>query len=276
MTFKSNLVASVKVDGKIMREHGDKIYLPFGSEYSILLKNLNTVKAQVNIKIDGEDILDGNSLIINAQEDLDLSRWLVGGLKTGPKLKFIEKTDTIRETKEETARDGIVEISYRFEKIYQASQWIYNTWNSPNYDVYYNSPFNLNYPTGVRGIDSSIGAVQNSTLDGALSSASFQPETFCASEVIDDCKMSKSSSQNEDGMTIKGEDVKQEFNYGVMGALDSEIHVICFQLKGDVNQEKVTTPITVKSKIRCDACYKMNNSNHKFCSSCGNNLKYSK
>jgi hypothetical protein len=118
MMYSNKLVASIKTNGQIMREQGDTVYLPFGSDYAIYLKNLNTVRAQVNISIDGQDILDGNSLIIEAGKYVDIGRWLLNGdLTTGPRLKFIEKTDTIRETKEETGMDGLVEITYQFEAL---------------------------------------------------------------------------------------------------------------------------------------------------------------
>lgn len=271
MTFNSNLVASVKVDGKIMREHSDKIYLPFGSEYSILLKNLNTVKAQINIFIDGEDILDGNSLILNANSDMDLERWLVGGLQSGPALKFIEKTDTIRETKEETGMDGVVEIRYQFEKIYTTTHWEYNTWNIPHDQIFYSSP-DRGFSVGNNSSsNSSIGGGISSSIDAILMEKDKGPIHFNAQENMYCC-----ADLNDEGMTIKGHENKQKFDYGTIGILDGVNHSITFQLKGDVNQEKVVKPITVKTKVKCDACGKMNKSTYKFCTSCGNNLKYSK
>jgi hypothetical protein len=53
MMYSNKLVASIKSNGKILREFNDKVYVPFGTEYSILIKNLNTVRASVNIFVDG-------------------------------------------------------------------------------------------------------------------------------------------------------------------------------------------------------------------------------
>ncbi len=40
MMYKQNFVVVVKCNGKILREQdSDVVYLPFGAEYSILLKN---------------------------------------------------------------------------------------------------------------------------------------------------------------------------------------------------------------------------------------------
>ena len=63
MVYQDKFVVSVKVNGKVLREHDkDHVYLPFGSEYSILLKNLESRKALVTINIDGKNAL-GLSLI---------------------------------------------------------------------------------------------------------------------------------------------------------------------------------------------------------------------
>ena len=40
MAFKKNMVCSIKANGKILREIDNTVRLPFNSEYSILLKNL--------------------------------------------------------------------------------------------------------------------------------------------------------------------------------------------------------------------------------------------
>jgi len=46
--YKEQMVAAVKVGGKVLRENGETVVLPFGSEYSVYLKNLNTVRAGVD------------------------------------------------------------------------------------------------------------------------------------------------------------------------------------------------------------------------------------
>ena len=62
--YNQKLVASLKANGKILREFKDTVYIPFGSEYSFLIKNLNTTRALVNIFIDGEDV------ILNTSNDI--------------------------------------------------------------------------------------------------------------------------------------------------------------------------------------------------------------
>jgi hypothetical protein len=279
MMFNQKLVCSIRVDGKIMREHGDTIYLPFGSDFSIFLKNLNTVKAQVSIKIDGDDILDGNNLIIDPGKSLDLERWLVGGMKTGPTLRFIEKSDEIAESKEETGMDGIVEVSYQFEKVWPTLQFydypttLYRTYTPPN--VYGGFTNMSNFKVGGSVGSTLDGSVTTSASVGANVANQALYSSEVTSEVYDSGEVYCSASiLNEEGMTVKGEEVNQKFEYAHIGTLDGVKHVMCFQLKGDVNNEKVATAITVKSKVNCSKCNKSQSTKNRFCVQCGNNMKY--
>ena len=89
MMYNQKLVASIKANRKILREFKDTVYVPFASEYSILLKNLNTVRAVVNVYIDGENQTP-SGLVLNAGQEIDFERSLKNGsLTEGNKFKFI-------------------------------------------------------------------------------------------------------------------------------------------------------------------------------------------
>jgi hypothetical protein len=45
--YKSNFIVAINHKGKILRENGDEVYLPFGSQYSILLKNKSSRRSLV-------------------------------------------------------------------------------------------------------------------------------------------------------------------------------------------------------------------------------------
>ena len=93
--YNSKLVASIKANGKVLREFKDTVYIPFGSEYSILLKNLNTVRALINIYIDGDNVVPGG-LVLNAGQEIDLQRAIRNGnMNEGNRFKFIERTSNI-------------------------------------------------------------------------------------------------------------------------------------------------------------------------------------
>lgn len=115
--YQSKLVASLKANGKILREFKDTVYIPFGSEYSFLIKNLNTTRALVNIFIDGEDVIEGG-LVLNAGQEVDLERYVKNGnLSAGNRFKFIERTSAIEDgPRGVKLEDGLVRIEFQFEK----------------------------------------------------------------------------------------------------------------------------------------------------------------
>ena len=116
--YNSKLVASIKANGKVLREFKDTVYIPFGSEYSILLKNLNTVRALINIYIDGDNVVPGG-LVLNAGQVVDLQRAIRNGnLSEGNRFKFIERTSNIEDHRGIKLEDGLIRVEYQFEKVY--------------------------------------------------------------------------------------------------------------------------------------------------------------
>lgn len=90
MVYYNKLVAVIKVDGNIIREDNDLVNLPFGSEYSVYLKNLGLQDVVVNVDIDGKDVLSGNKIIIPSKETHELLGYLNGNQITN-RFKFIQK-----------------------------------------------------------------------------------------------------------------------------------------------------------------------------------------
>ena len=107
MTYNQKLVAVVKVNGKVLRDTDDVIRLPFGSEYEIYLKNLNSQRAVVNISIDGQDVLDGNRLVIDPNTEYALEGFMKDR-KVRNKFKFINKTKEIADYRGDNVDDGII------------------------------------------------------------------------------------------------------------------------------------------------------------------------
>ena len=114
--YNSKFVASIRADGSILREFKDHVYMPFGSEYSIVLKNLRSVRAIVHVFIDGTDHTPGG-LVVNAGSTVDLERSLANsGLLEGNRFKFIERTAAVEAHRGSKIGDGIVRIEFDFEK----------------------------------------------------------------------------------------------------------------------------------------------------------------
>jgi hypothetical protein len=179
MMFSNNFVLAVKDSNrKILREMGGKVYLPFQSEYSPLLKNNNSVRASCAVSIDGTDVLGGRELIIGSFCSIDLERFIVDGdMNKGNKFKFVPLSDS-RIQDPSSVEDGIIEVKFWKEKSYYIT-YPYHCWPpyTPNYPSYNimscsNSVADANSAVGVHSC--SLGA----TVEGSVSNQSFSSSTF--------------------------------------------------------------------------------------------------
>jgi hypothetical protein len=131
MTYKNNFVVAVRAANKILRENNSTVAIPFGSEYQIVLKNLNTVRAQAKVEIDGEDV--SGWLILQPNSKLELERFIRNGnLTSGNRFRFIERTSKIEDHRGIGIEDGIVKVTYKFEKIFKQAQTVVH-----HYDHYW-------------------------------------------------------------------------------------------------------------------------------------------
>src|ERR1700676_3599318 len=99
MVYSPNkVVACIKVDGKVLREDGNVVTLPFGSEYHIFIKNLNPTRIKVRVSVDGTDATEGTWLVVEPISDLELERFIrSANMDRGNRFKFIERTSDIEE-----------------------------------------------------------------------------------------------------------------------------------------------------------------------------------
>ena len=114
--YGNKLAAAIKVDGKILREFKDTVYIPFGAEYTILVKNLEGRRAVVNVFIDGDNAVPGG-LVLGANQEVELERKIVNNnLREGNRFKFIERTENIENgPRGIKLEDGLIRIEYQFE-----------------------------------------------------------------------------------------------------------------------------------------------------------------
>ena len=176
MMYNEKMVCVLKVDGKVLREVKDTVYIPFGKQYSIFLKNLNNVRAVANITIDGtpvDDSKDGG-FVVPANGEIEISRFIKNGnLEKGNKFKFIERTSKIEEHKGIGVEDGLIRIEFQFEKLALKTEdlvkHVYHhyipSWWHYGWPYYYGNPYNL--PTLVYGIGAA--SINCNTTKSALS-----------------------------------------------------------------------------------------------------------
>lgn len=243
--YNKKLVAVVRVDGKILRETDNTVYVPFGSEYSIQIKNLHTTKAVVSIKVDGDDVLDGSEIVVNPDDSTELEGFMKGS-KVSHKFKFIEKTQDISDFRGDKIEDGLIKISWKFEKVFDKAPFIW-------YDS----------SAGSRSFD-------NTTVYGfSAGIPKSTHQTFTSS--LDNIRC---SAVNDNGITGRGGESDQSFTTTTVGALEPTRHSMVLQLKGETeSKEKVTKPILVRKKVQCNLCGKKWKSVNEYCGNCGNSLR---
>lgn len=261
MVYNKNFVVAIKHKNSILREIDSSVYLPFNSDYSILLKNLSSQTAVANVTIDGEDVLGGHAVVVKPNSDFELKRFLLkSDMNKGPRFKFIEKTNEIEKHRGNRVDDGIVRVEYRFQRQMEHSThtityipWIYYPYQGYPYDPYAcTGTINTNY--------------DNYQSDNV---------TTCNYSNVTTASTPSTPTMNNDGITVKGEEVNQSFHREFVSNLEDDSHVICIRLKGGTGPKNVVQkPLTVKAKIQCSVCGKSNKSFNKFCGRCGNNLNW--
>jgi len=263
MTYKDMFVVEVKHNGRIMRVKDDFVALPFGSEYSLLLKNLNTRRAEVKINIDGQDVHDGNSLVVDANTTLELEGFMKGNIARN-KFKFIKKTEEISNHRGDRIDDGIIRVEFAYEKsepvrIRQIINEHHHHHHHHDHTYWYSPKYGNSAGIRGRGIDNFTVASSGSPEGLAEDFASF--------------KQQLTTPVDEMGITVKGSEVNQDFQYVSMGDTDPS-EVIIIHLKGTDSQGQVVQkPIAVKTKLTCSSCGQKSKSSFKFCPNCGTFLE---
>ena len=284
MTYKDNFVAEVIYNGKILRIKDGAVNLPYGSEYTLLLKNLNSRKASVKVSIDGQDVLDYASLILEPNSSTELEGFLSGTIAKNH-FRFIHKTKEIQEHRGDRVDDGLIRVEFAFEKptpevlnrqiitehhdVYHHNyfprfQWNHNDWFVGDSTVKYGS-------TG-DGVDqmsytNSGGEVKGMAENNArgINVNMVQTEQLGVESL--------GQPLDDEGITVKGSECHQSFRYGAIGALEQS-QVITIQLKGiSGSGAQVQKPVTVSAKLECSTCGTKSKSSFKYCPSCGTYLE---
>jgi len=253
MMYNNNFVAVIKHNGRILRERDGAVRLPFGSHYSILLKNKNSKRALVQIQVDDKYVLKGGQkLIVDAHSTVEIKGFM-RNMSVSNRFKFIKKTKQIRRYRGDRIDDGLVSVEYWFEK-------------DPDPIWYFNAIAPTFKESGRR-------------YGGSSFSHSYYSDSNTAGEVrysssLSNNSFTKSSAPSDDGITVKGSKINQDYVYGHINDVESSSSVITIQLKGRTKKTKrmVKKAVTTRTKLRCETCGKRSKSYAKFCSRCGTYL----
>jgi len=267
MVYKNKLIAAIQVGGKTLREKGDTVELPFKSEYSIFLKNLETRRCKIDINIDGTNVTEGG-LVINGLASVNLERFL----DDNRKFKFIAKSRAIEEFRGNKPEDGIIEIKYGFEKrveivdVFPVVHHYYHPhrWGQPYYPPY--RPGDITYGSSVNG---NTKSADSSNFTGNVATAGIA-DIQCSTKSINRSLNINSVSASLDaapiddsGITVKGSESNQEFTTVSSFDIGKE-ETIIFRLVGGSNKI-----VTTKTKKQCPSCGTKVKSKHEYCPSCG-------
>lgn len=264
--YQSKLAACLKVNGKVLREFKDEVYVPFGQEYSILLKNLNSVKALVNISIDGTDVIPGG-LVIEANREIELERF-VTDMNKGNRFKFIKRTAGIEQHRGIKIDDGLIRISFNFEKVLTQSipNRLGGSWGTPpNHNDQWFGTLNNGYNTNAVGMPLRSMNVSKG-LDAGVVQCSYSANASSAT-------MDSAIVTQNVGITAPGSISGQKFQQASWFLTEAETHVMVLRLLGESETGKtIESPVTVKSVPICSMCGRKNKATAKFCCDCGTAL----
>ena len=299
--YSNKLAIAIKSNGKILRENKDLVMLPYGSEFSVLVKNLNSKRVKFTLSIDGANALDDTEIIVNANSETEIKRFIRNGnMDEGNAFKFIERTTAIEDgPRGIKVDDGVVRVEFWFEQDKPEIKINDIYWEKHHYRDYYQQPYFINGITrsgwgpmyGGPGVSGSLGGASGSIASGqvinqfngtnnatfsatsASASLSDVAETQSMDSIIANAvKITKKHTSvpvNDIGITVPGSKVEQKFTtvYGFKSEANS--NTIILRLVGVVGEVEVTKPITVAHKPECVTCGKLNKANSKFCSECG-------
>jgi hypothetical protein len=272
--YTNGYTLSIKSEkGNFLREENKdnqrRVYLPYDSEYSLYIKNKNSRRAMVEVRIDGKLIHpEGWRFILNSNSSEELKRFIIDGdLNKGKRFKFVNPEGSGEDPNDPD--NGFVEVRI-YEEI---PNWIYNinanvTWypTPATDDNWYvmsdSSSFSSSEPSGpiARGLLKASGPM--------FRSASTTINTnYC------------SVSNSEPGVTVGGKEVADKVNL-VPGFTVSSIPIILKLRLYSVNTQEIPKQTTMaKTKESCPACfgrgfvYDFDNNNSHLCGLCGGDGK---
>lgn len=268
MMYKDLLVVCVKSKGEILREFKDEVFIPYNSNFSLFFKNLNSVRASVSVTLDGKPVFkNGSSLVVNANSEVEVERW-VKDSEVGNSFLFVERTGKIESHRGIKAEDGIIRVSWHYEKVMP----VYTPRYVPNYHINQPSWQRGGEFYGVTGVAQNTSDVGSSVLRGMhLNSVKASSARGVGGSSVGTTTMGSSAAipTNEAGITVEGAKSNQKFKEVGWFPLESQEHVMVLRLLGDIGQHKVKEAVTVKANFLCGTCGTRNKTNAKFCRECG-------
>jgi hypothetical protein len=216
------------------------------------------------VTVDGEDVGDGTKFVVDANDSIDLERFIKNGnFNAGNRFKFIERTSAVEKHRGVGIEDGLVRIEFQFEAPISINTITTTTqpwkpWDNTPY--WYNGGNEWKYSAG-----DFIGQPQ-ATFTASSTSRGVSDTVVTSNNV-------NVSNVNDAGVTVPGSVSDQQFVEAGWFPLEAESHVMVLKILGETKDNiAVRKPVTVKTKPKCTTCGSSNKATAKFCTECGTSL----
>lgn len=109
--YKNKIVCAIKHNNAPLSENKDTVFIPFNTEYSIFLKNMNDTVAYISIFIDGKDINPNKKIKLYPKCTATIEKFPL----TNHKFIFKERTRALQEVRENQDEDGLIRLEVSFQ-----------------------------------------------------------------------------------------------------------------------------------------------------------------
>ena len=273
-TFTASIV---RLNGDEYPCGGDnRVEIPYGEEYKIVVKNQMGKRRAFKIFVDGESLSGSRKFVLRPYQTMEVERFLEGDMQSGRKLQWMPLDHKSVKHKKGRVETGMVRIKMWKEASTITSSIIYG-WvppPAPPYRPWFeNEPYWRDYTT-CEGpavnycMSQSDGSIGSSAVSAHNTSLSLDggSGTFVRNAV---------SASSPEGATGKGGYSGQKFNSEAGFNLDHDVDEVQFflvppgyQITTDADNEEYV----VVEAVYCVRCGMKRKKGWKYCPQCGENF----
>lgn len=240
MHYEQYVVAITNPNGKAYREfeserllngRKSKVYLPFDSEYKILIKNNSDRRVKLTVDLDGTSISGMGGLILDAYNTESLERFV----DVAKKFLFVRSNDG-RVSDPSSSDNGILKIKMEREYAFPSFLTTTTVWTEPRYII---NNFDSMHYTSVNALYASnqpIGVCKSDLAGAAPSCESSQANYSChisrPDTSIRGLVGNKQLLNEVAGATVEGGDSSQKFETTTWAGTEGAPYEFIFKLLG--------------------------------------------
>lgn len=255
--YQNNVAVAIRVNSEPKREVNSnsrnciksaEVFMPCGQEYTIYINNKNNYRIYAKVSIDGMDISDPYSYIVQPNSDLEIKRFMIdGNLEIGKSFKTVDSSASQNPHNPQLGKVKIVVSKEAFDNVWTSASYTYtspiwtdNTWKNTD-NITYNT--NGDYTIVSNNDDRWVNAVTHINYCSPVHGSSYVSVPIVSKELA----------------TEEGSVVNQKYS------VDSTSASLIYLCEFEYSLKK----IIMGSTKFCYNCGTELNSNWNYCSSCG-------